>query len=147
VGGCLRHATASDRELLVGWFAAFFAEAMAGSVESDAVAAVDRKLAEPEGGFAVWEDGGSPVSFAGYGSPTPNGMRIGPVYTPPGFRGRGYGSAVTAGVTGYVLGHGRRFCFLYTDLSNPTSNSIYQRIGYRPVIDVNVWRFAGRAAP
>jgi len=81
------------------------------------------------------------VSIAGYGGPTPNGIRIGPVYTPPDLRGRGYASALTARLTQTLLDGGRRFCFLFTDLANPTSNSVYQRIGYRPVTDVDLWRF------
>jgi predicted GNAT family acetyltransferase len=40
-----------------------------------------------------------------------------------------------------MLAEGRRFCFLFTDLGNPTSNHIYQEIGYRPVADVDVYRF------
>ena len=77
----------------------------------------------------------SPVSLAGHAGETPNGARVGPVYTPPELRGRGYASALTAALTEQLLER-RRFCFLFTDLANPTSNSIYQRIGYRPVTDV-----------
>ena len=75
------------------------------------------------------------MSLAGFGGPTPNGIRIGPVYTPPDLRGRGYGTAVTAEVSRLLLDRGHRFCFLYTDLANPTSNAIYMRIGYEPVCD------------
>jgi predicted GNAT family acetyltransferase len=75
------------------------------------------------------------VSLAGFGGPTPNGLRIGPVYTPPEHRGHGYGSAVTAAASQGALDRGKRFCFLYTDLANPTSNAIYMRLGYRPVCD------------
>ena len=57
------------------------------------------------------------------------------MYTPPAWRGRGYGSAVTAAVTAERLASGRRFCFLYTDLANPTSNKIYVDLGYQPVCD------------
>ena len=71
----------------------------------------------------------------GFGGPTPNGIRIGPVYTPPELRGRGYASALTAQVSQLQLDRGRRFCFLYTDLANPTSNAIYMRIGYERVCD------------
>jgi predicted GNAT family acetyltransferase len=63
------------------------------------------------------------------------------VYTPPELRGRGYASALTAALTEQLLQR-RRFCYLYTDLANPTSNSIYRRIGYRPVTDITLWRFA-----
>ena len=81
------------------------------------------------------ENGGEPVSLAGWRSETPNGVRIGPVYTPPEHRRRDYGSAVTATVSAERLAAGRRFCFLYTDLANPTSNKIYMDIGYEPICD------------
>ena len=83
------------------------------------------------------------VSMAGFGGRTPNGIRIGPVYTPPELRGRGYASALTAAITQRLLDGGLRFCFLFTDLANPTSNSIYQRIGYEPVSDIDLWTFSG----
>ena len=86
--------------------------------------------------------GSQPVSLACFGGPTPNGIRIGAVYTPPAHRGRGYGTAVTAAVSQLNLDRGRRFCFLYTDLANPTSNAIYQRIGYEPVCDSRELSFA-----
>jgi predicted GNAT family acetyltransferase len=63
------------------------------------------------------------------------------VYTPPESRRRGYGSAVTAAASQTQLDAGRRFVFLLTDLKNPTSNKIYQAIGYEPVIDVDLWTF------
>jgi predicted GNAT family acetyltransferase len=71
--------------------------------------------------------------------PTPNGIRIG-WSTPPELRRHGYASAVTAATSQAELDKGRRFVFLFTDLSNPTSNKIYQAIGYRPVSDVDCSR-------
>jgi predicted GNAT family acetyltransferase len=71
-----------------------------------------------------------PVSASGWGGPTPNGIRVGPVYTPPGLRGRGYATALVAELSQTLLDAGRSFVFLYTDLANPTSNAIYERIGY-----------------
>ena len=85
-----------------------------------------------------------PVSLAGFGSLTPNGIRIGSVYTPPEHRNRGYGTAVTAAVSQLLLERGHRFCFLYTDLANPTSNAIHARIGYEPVCDSREPAFARR---
>ena len=140
VAGSMRPYVDADRPLVLDWLTAFFAEAMPGTPESDAGGFLTRRLAEPTSRLVLWDDG-EPRSLAGFGSPTPNGMRVGPVYTPPELRGRGYASALTAAVTEHVLAD-RLFCFLSTDLANPTSNSIYQRIGYRPVIDVNVWHFA-----
>jgi predicted GNAT family acetyltransferase len=74
------------------------------------------------------------------GSP-PNGVRITLVYTPPSFRGRGYASACVAALSASLLASGRKFCFLFTDLANPTSNSIYQKLGYRPVCDMREYCF------
>ena len=143
VPGWMRPYEPPDRELARGWADAFVAEALPENVphpeSSDEF--VDRREHDPDGGLVFWEDG-EPVSMAGFGGLTPNGIRIGPVYTPPELRGRGYASALTAAVTQQLLDGGRRFCFLFTDLANPTSNSIYQRIGYRPVGDFDAWTFS-----
>jgi predicted GNAT family acetyltransferase len=67
---------------------------------------------------------------------TRHGTRVGYVYTPPERRRRGYASALVAQVSQRMLSDGFRFCVLYTDLSNPTSNAIYARLGYEPIADV-----------
>jgi predicted GNAT family acetyltransferase len=136
--GAARAATDADRELLVAWVTAFVDEIGETAMRS-AEATVDARLAG--GGFTLWEDRGAPVSLAGWGSPTPSGIRVGPVYTPPDHRGRGYGSSVTAAASAEQLAAGRTFCFLYTDLTNPTSNKIYVDIGYEPVCDSLEYRF------
>ncbi|WP_405086451.1 GNAT family N-acetyltransferase [Microbispora sp. NBC_01389] len=82
-----------------------------------------------------WEDDGGPVSIAGVSAPIAGMSRIGPVYTPPELRGRGYGSAVTHAATRKALDEGATEVLLFTDLGNPKSNSIYQRLGYRPIAD------------
>ena len=79
--------------------------------------------------------------MSSYGSKTPNGIRIGPVYTPPEQRGNGYATALVAEQSAWLLAGGRRFCFLYTDLANPTSNAIYERIGYERVADAAAYIF------
>lgn len=141
VPGRLRDAGAADRQLLVDWLGEFAAEALhEGSPDTDAEEAVDRRLSGASGGFVIWDDD-VPVSFAGYGGDTPNGARIGPVYTPPDRRRRGYGSAVTAALTQRLLDAGRTYCFLYTDLANPTSNRIYQAIGYEQVCESAMYLF------
>ena len=145
VSGRAREATEADRALLVAWLDAFSDEALA-DVEpptSDSERWVDARL-RGAGGFLLWEDGGAPVSLAGWGGRAPNGVRIGPVYTPPEHRRRGYGSAVTAAASADRLSSGSRFCFLYTDLANPTSNRIYVDIGYEPVCDSLDYAFEKR---
>lgn len=129
-----------DRELVLAWLTAFAAESMPADAPFDAESVLARRLSDRDGGFALWEDGEA-SSLAGFGGVTPHGIRVGPVYTPHELRGRGYASALVGELTAQLLAQGRRFCFLFTDLANPTSNSIYQRVGYRPVTDVNQWVF------
>jgi len=92
-------------------------------------------------GMMIWSHKGNPVSMAGYSGPTTNGIRIGAVYTPPTQRKKGYASACVAGLSQYLLDLGFQFCFLFTDLMNPTSNHIYQQIGYQAVSDVDTFEF------
>jgi GNAT superfamily N-acetyltransferase len=138
--GNLRTATASDRDLLTRWIHAFNQEALGEDSRADAEAWADRRLTSAAHQTFLWVDG-EPVALVGCGGPTPNGMRIGPVFTPPEHRRRGYASAATAAVSQLILDGGHRFCFLFTDLANPTSNHIYQEIGYRPMGDVDVYKF------
>jgi predicted GNAT family acetyltransferase len=97
------------------------------------------------GGLVIWEEAGTPVSLAGRTRPAAGLARVGPVYTPPEQRGRGFGAAVTAAVTQAALDGGAEGVMLFTDLDNPTSNTLYQRLGYRPVTDWVVLRFGDRA--
>lgn len=139
--GLMRRATEQDRPLLEAWFEAFHHEATPGAGPSNAAEAVGRWLSSPSRYLALWEDG-APVAMAGATGPTPNGIRIGAVYTPPAARRRGYASALVAALSQHQLDAGRRFCFLFTDLSNPTSNHIYQALGYEPVVEIADLRFS-----
>jgi predicted GNAT family acetyltransferase len=142
VSGAARKATAADRELVLEWLLTFQAEALEEDAPHvDLEPAVDRRFASDDAGFVLWEDSGEPVSICGYGGRTPHGTRIGPVYTPPDQRRRGYGSAVTAHVTKEQLDGGLDYCFLYTDLTNPTSNRIYMQIGYERVCESAEYAF------
>ncbi len=129
--GGMRPAFENDVGLVASWLDAFQTET--GVAMAPPVAAAERAIAR--GAMFLWQDAGESVAMAGWAGETPNGVRIGPVYTPPRLRGHGYATALTAAVSRAGLETGR-LCFLYTDLANPTSNSIYQRIGYRPVCDV-----------
>jgi predicted GNAT family acetyltransferase len=144
VPGAARRASANDRELLIEWLTAFDLEAF-GSISPDVSGRVDAYFEMSTRGIFLWEDGG-PVSLAAFGGFTPHGARIGPVYTPPARRGHGYASAMTAWLSQHLLDSGRQFCCLFTDLSNPTSNHIYQTIGYVPVADVAEYRFSSTTA-
>ena len=93
------------------------------------------------GGITVWQVGAVPVSMAGRTRTVAGMVRVAPVYTPPELRGRGYAGAATAAVSQAALDAGVREVVLYTDLANPTSNALYQRLGYRPVEDRVVFSF------
>ena len=143
VPGKLRYAESSDLDLLVRWMVGFNQDSW--GIASDE-ARLRTRLADgltqdkSVRGLLLWEDDGKPTSLVGYSGPTPNGMRVAPVYTPPELRGNGYASAATAALSQKLLDEGRKFCFLYTDLTNPTSNKIYINVGYEPVCDVNEYQ-------
>jgi RimJ/RimL family protein N-acetyltransferase len=125
--GTLRVPKTDERDLLVTWMEEFIAEArLVGAAHADAM--VDARLRQQ--GLLVWDDD-QPVSMIGLNPPVAGVVRIGPVYTPPERRRRGYaGSAVAAGSRRALAGGAAR-CMLFTDLANPTSNKIYAEVGYR----------------
>jgi predicted GNAT family acetyltransferase len=129
--GTFRPATEEDLPIVARWTAAFIVEA--GLDEpTDAGDIAHERIRE--GSLYIWEDG-RPVSMAAWAGRTGRIVRINYVFTPPEHRGRGYASACVASLTQQLLDEGLALCCLYTDLSNPTSNKIYQAIGYRPVCD------------
>jgi predicted GNAT family acetyltransferase len=127
--GELRLATAADRPLLIEWMAAFGREAGAqGDLDDRAAAAVDGRLGND--GFLVWEDDADVVSVVGVSPAIAGTVRVGPVYTPPGRRSRGYASSAVAAASRLALANGAERCMLFTDIANPTSNKIYAEVGY-----------------
>jgi predicted GNAT family acetyltransferase len=140
--GAMRLAEPKDRARIAAWFVEFGAEALRLTQDLARMEAFTDRFIARLGGRAMylWDDAG-PVCMTGASAVTPHGSRVGPVYTPPQLRGRGYASALVAAVSQAQFDAGRRFCFLFTDLANPTSNKIYQDIGYEPVCDVDEYRF------
>jgi hypothetical protein len=136
VPGEMRTAMAQDRELLETWFTGFAIEAE-GQDEDEAKkgAASKAEFFIEQEAARLWVAGGGPVCVAAIAGRSPNGLRIGYVYTPPNFRENGYASALTAALTQEALEAGCEHCFLYADLDNPTTNRIYPAIGYEPVAD------------
>jgi GNAT superfamily N-acetyltransferase len=133
--GAVRLATEADHELAVAWLTAFEAETGEGGGDADAV--TRRRIASRE----LWiHDDGGPVSIAGLSIPTGGAVRVGPVYTPPERRGRGYASALVAQRSAAARAEGLR-CLLYADLANPTSNGIYRAMGYGPVAELVRYEF------
>ena len=80
--------------------------------------------------------------MAGFAGRTPNGIRVAWVYTPPENRGKGFAGACVAALSQKLFDDGRKFCFLYTDLANPISNHVYQKMGYEPATDATVYSFS-----
>lgn len=147
-GGRARPVTPEDRERVIAWALAFADEVLPEEWDRERhVRMVEARLAASEdSGLWLWEDADGPVSLSGYGGSTPHGIRIGPVYTPPEHRGRGYATSLVAEQSRWLLGTGRSLCFLYTDLDNPTSNALYRRIGYRMIAEAKEVRFDPRGA-
>ncbi|MGW3283576.1 GNAT family N-acetyltransferase [Streptomyces sp. NPDC001002] len=128
-----------DRELLARWYGEF-TEAVGHRGGQDPGAWVDTRLAYD--GVTLWEAlDGTPLAMAGHTPLVAGQIRVAPVYTPAHLRGRGYAGAVTAEISRTVRARGADEVLLFTDLANPTSNALYQRIGYRPVADFEVYDF------
>lgn len=145
--GQMRDATKDDRTMLIEWWDAFNAEALPddahGARSSSVAERVDLRLDPERGqGVSLWVADDRVVSMSGYSSPVADSVRIGPVYTPPDLRGRGFATALVAGQSRRFLAEGQDRCLLHTDLANPTSNAIYERIGYRKVAEAAEYRFA-----
>ncbi|SDM72956.1 FR47-like protein [Streptomyces sp. cf386] len=139
--GRARIAGKEDREQLACWYGEFI-DAVGDHAARDAGAWADSRISY--GGVTLWEgEDGTPLAMAGVTPVVAGQVRVAPVYTPAHLRGRGYAGAVTAQVSRAVLGSGVREVLLFTDLANQTSNSLYQRIGYRVVADFAAYDFRG----
>ncbi len=128
VCGGARSAGQADVELVAAWLDAFHDEAQPHAPRPDGRGLVESRVRA--GQFWLWEDDQQPVSLAGFSNAVAGVSRVGPVYTPPANRRHGYGAAVSAQATAAAISAGSKHVVLYTDLSNPTSNAIYQAIGY-----------------
>ena len=126
--GKLRLATVTEIKLLTKWIQEFVKEAIGvNESEADLHQWVIRHLEQDS--FYIWENKNKLVSMAAFGGTTPNGIRVGSVYTPPEHRGDGYATSCVAALS-QVLLERHKYCFLFTDMTNATSNKIYQKIGY-----------------
>lgn len=130
--GRARVATVADRDRLAAWISDFLREAGAAG-ETRGAAMADGNMAY--GGQLVWEADGQLAATAARTRVVGAMARIGPVYTPPEQRGKGYGGAVTVAASQAARQAGAHEVVLFTDLANPVSNALYQRLGYHPVSD------------
>jgi predicted GNAT family acetyltransferase len=130
-----RVAAASDADVVINFLSAFADFAGEPNLSPDAV---DRAIAREA--YLLWEVDGRPVCLVGQSLPVSGVIRIGPVYTPPAERRRGYASAGTAAVAVRIVEAGHR-CVLFTDLGNPISNSVYRSLGFATVMEVLRYAF------
>lgn len=132
VDGEIRLAEAGDLDLAAQWTHEFALEALGEDDRDSARRSVEFRIRARE--LYFWHDG-QPVSTAALTRRTRHGITIGSVYTPPNQRRRGYASALVAALSQQMIEQGYQFVSLFTNLANPTSNKIYQDIGYRPIRD------------
>jgi RimJ/RimL family protein N-acetyltransferase len=138
VPGSASQATEADVDVLADWRIEFAREAVPHAADRRSRAElVDLAIDQLAAGYGqlLWRVDDEPVALAAVNRPQSGMSRIGPVYTPPTQRGHGYGSAVTAAAGQWALDVGAEHVVLFTDLANPVSNAIYQRIGFVPVAD------------
>jgi hypothetical protein len=140
VPGRIRLATLADKDLVSEWRRAFMVEAVGPTSQNIPERDVTPFIEEAT--IYLWEYSEKPVCMVMKGRPTEHGMSITLVYTPPKFRRNGYATACVTSTCRDILKSGYDFCTLYTDLSNPTSNSIYMKIGFKPVCDSVEYTFS-----
>jgi len=141
VPGQMRALLPADLNLAADWAHGFDMEALPHETHTREHARhrVERRISE--GTLFGWDVQGRLVSMAGLARPTRRTISVNSVFTPPTQRRRGFATALVAAVSQEGLQRGKETCVLYTDLGNPTSNSIYMKIGYRPVCDSRNYRF------
>jgi len=139
--GSMRFAREEDLEMLVDW-----------TLDSGMAMSDDRKLEADKRMAAIqnqvmflWEVDGKPVAMTALSRSVGDGITISLVYTPESERKKGYASNLVAQVSKHAL-KTYKYCTLYTDLSNPTSNSIYMKIGYKPIVDSAMYLVQGRSS-
>lgn len=132
--GTVRLATEKDMSFLPYWMKGFDSDCFGDSLATgnDINKYLYRMSAN---NLYILEDNGMPVTMAKISRELKTVCVVGLVYTPPYFRGNGYATSCVAAVSQFGLDRGFKNCVLYTDLANPTSNSIYMKIGYKPICD------------
>jgi ribosomal protein S18 acetylase RimI-like enzyme len=138
VAGRYRQATEADRPVVREWFSAFSDEVSGTHAPDDAV---DRRIGA--GLVGLWELDGEIVSLAGRTDAVTGTARIGPVYSPPERRRLGYAGACVGHMAARIVDAGDS-CVLYTDLENPTSNSVYRQLGFATIGENVRYEFAPR---
>ena len=137
--------TEVNQTLILNWAKKFILEALPETEESQITRSQEALVEDIKNKkLFLLMDKNEVVSMARKAGKTPNGNLVNLVYTPPELRRRGYATECVARLSKHLLEEGNKFCFLFTDLMNPVSNSIYQKIGYHPVIDVDEYKFMSK---
>ena len=140
--GRLRPATLAEQDLVASWYDAFMAAAdeqagrAPGASPHETLAPEEMRHRIEGGRIFLWQDaGGTPVNLTAATMPAYGVSRVGPVFTPKEQRGRGYASQAVYQVSAFLRDRGERAC-LFTDQANPTSNKIYEALGYDRLLDM-----------
>ena len=141
-GNVFISATIDEKELISDWTKGFINDCFPDTPE-EAVADSAEGIEKAIKGKKIYllKVNGKPVSMVKKTGVTPNGQTISGVYTPPRERRKGYATEVVAKLSQQMLNEGKKYCYLFTDLANPTSNKIYRYIGYKPIIDMDQFKF------
>jgi GNAT superfamily N-acetyltransferase len=128
-----RPAKTKDFDILCAWRADFsinFLGAQKGDKLTQSVRAeITRKI--DEGELFVLETNDEIVSFAGVGGFIPKHLHIGPVYTPPEHRGKGYARYLLAGafmLQNQARGESVKTAGLFA--ANPSAIKTYESLGF-----------------
>lgn len=133
--GKMELANAADTELLTAWSVEFQEDADTFPRQSKAAIFKNTEARIQAGHFFKWVVRGEVVSMAAIVRKTRNIGIVGLVYTPKTLRGKGYATGIVSTISAHILQKGYQYCGLFTDVANPTSNSIYRKIGYVPVTE------------
>lgn len=141
--GAPRPAHRGDRDLVVAWMRDFAVEA---PPQDEIVGAelgrfLGGRLEADDAGYRLWIDGSRPVCLAGFMGPTGTGIRVGPIYTPPEYRNRGYAKSLLADLAEELLRRGYRACYLASDVENAAANALYEAVGYRRIAEAEMVAF------
>ncbi len=139
IAGAARRFDDAEVPLVADWLTAFHDEAVADDPDIDTQELAEQRIGQGE--IWAWTVAGEPVALAACSAPTVGVARVGPVYSPPERRRHGYGAAVTAAATRSAFDAGAARVMLYADVDNPTSNGIYQRLGFRFDHDAEQYQF------
>lgn len=133
--GKLEKANANDIDSIAEWTVSFERDAKTFPIKTKEQALETTQARIASGNLFKWVDEGEIVSIAAIVRKTRHLGIVGLVYTPDESRGKGYATSCVQKVSEHILQNGFKYCGLFTDKSNPTSNHIYKKIGYNPITE------------